>query len=247
MKISVKHLVQIAFYAVIIAALVAINFNQLNLSKAEESPISAPITSPEVTPEPTVTPTPQHHENHDNGGSSNGGSSSGGNNGPSVCGDTKPGTPMLLSVVKVGPNKVMLNWSKPVGPVSSYVLAYGLTPTKMLYGNPNVGNVNSYVVGQLQPGATYFFQVRAANGCAPGDFSNTLGINASGKVLGAKVATGFTPVSTGSLKPKTVVKNTPAQVQPVVVPQQPVVKLPEVNVSQFADNMFGKILHFLYR
>jgi hypothetical protein len=255
MIISVKTLLQIAVYSVIIAALVVINFNQLSLSKAyDQAPISAPITSPEVTPEPTVTPTPEDH--HDNGGSNDNhsdGGSNGGNSGPSVCGDQKPGTPTLLNVIKTGPNQVTLFWNKPVGPVSGYVLAYGLTPAKMLYGDPNIGNVNSYTVKYLQANTAYYFRVRAANGCQPGDFSNPLGISAYGKALGqtysANVpAAGFKSNVLGSNKNTYVApKNNPTQTQNNPQPQPSVFNLPKVDMSQTVGNIFGQVLHFLYR
>jgi len=255
MKISVRSLLQIAVYSIIIAALVVINFNQLTLSQADQSaPITAPITSPQISPEPSVTPTPTPgHDDHN--GSNNSGSSSdnsGGNSGPSVCGDQKPGTPVLLNVIKTGPNQVRLFWSKPIGPVSGYVLAYGLTPTKMLYGNPNVGNVNSYTVNYLQANTAYYFRVRAANGCTPGDFSNPLGISAYGKALAPATAinvpaAGFKSEVLGAKKNNTPVNQAPIQNQPQTVVSRPAIKLPEINISQLADSVFGQVLHFLYR
>ncbi len=253
-----KSFVRIVFYSLIIAALAVINFNQLNLTKAEDTaPITAPITSPEVTPKPTpslvptLTPQPTNppSDNHDNGGSSNGSSSSGGNSGPSVCGEQKPGTPVLLNLIKTGPNQVMLSWSKPIGPVSGYVLAYGLTPTKMLYGNPNVGSTNFYVVNHLQAGVAYYFRVWAANGCMPGEFSNPLGISAYGKVLGQTYAT---PTVANDFKPG-VLSAKAKYVAPkaqVYQPTIPVIKN-ETPVQSPVTNLFDalvfKAIRFFYR
>lgn len=262
MQISVKSLLQIAFYSIVIASLVVINLNQLALTKAEQSPISAPITAPVFTPAPTSTPEPRvaprptpqaHHDDggsndhHDNGGSNN----SGGSSGPSVCGDQRPGTPVLLNVIKTGPNQVMIIWSKPVGPVSNYVLAYGLTPVKMLYGNPNVGNTNTYVVNHLQANTAYYFRVRAQNGCTPGEFSNPMGVSAYGRILAPVnstlvVAPGFkAEVLSAKKSYQSPVNNASTPIQVPVI-YQPAVKLPDFNLSQTADSIFGKVLHFLY-
>lgn len=93
-----------------------------------------------------------------------------------VCNDTKPGSaPTLLSAI-AGFNSVTLTWSKAVDPVSYYLMTFGTSAGSQTYGNPNVGgkDTTSYTVNGLSGGATYYFRVRAGNGCAPGDFSNEL-------------------------------------------------------------------------
>lgn len=94
-----------------------------------------------------------------------------------TCHDGAPsGAPMLKSAVASGPNQITLTWTEVADPVSYYLVAYGTSPKQYAYGNPNVGGkgTTSYTVGFLANGTTYYFVVRAGNGCAPGSYSNEL-------------------------------------------------------------------------
>ncbi len=110
-----------------------------------------------------------------------------GNPEPPVCGDSKPvSSPKLLSAKATGRNEVTLSWEKAPDPVSYYLVAYGTKPGQPEYGNPNIGNrdTQSYVIKGLDTGQTYYFKVRAGNGCMPGEFSNELSV----PVLGDKLS-----------------------------------------------------------
>lgn len=122
-------------------------------------------------------------------GGGGGGSGGGGGGGAPSCNDQAPGgAPTLVSAVASG-TTVTLTWSPAPDPVSYYLVAYGTSPGNYIYGNSNVGgrDTRSYTVGGLNPDTTYYFAVKAVNGCTPGPFSNELS-NTSGRggaVLGA--------------------------------------------------------------
>lgn len=107
------------------------------------------------------------------------------------CNDPPPGGPPILLSAVPGTNTVTLTWSPAPDPVTYYLVAYGTSPGVYQYGNPNVGdhNTTSYTVYGLSGDQTYYFAVRAGNGCMPGPFSNELsttplGIFISGPALG---------------------------------------------------------------
>ncbi len=81
-----------------------------------------------------------------------------------------------------GFNSVTLTWDKASDPVSYYLVTYGTSVGSQTYGNPNVGgsSTTSYTVTNLSGGVTYYFRVRAGNGCMPGDYSNELAATPTG-------------------------------------------------------------------
>lgn len=115
------------------------------------------------------------------------------------CTDGTPnGAPMLKSAVSNGSGQIKLTWTEVGDPVSYYLVAYGTESKKYIYGNPNVGGkgTTSYTINDLANGKTYYFVVRAGNGCAPGSFSNELSAVAGGVIQ-------TNPIPTQSLKPST--------------------------------------------
>lgn len=110
----------------------------------------------------------------------------------SVCNDAVPGGSPVLTSATGGVNSVTLAWIPAPGPVTYYLVTYGTTPGAQTYGNPNIGGpgTTSYTVNGLSGGTTYYFSVRAGNGCMPGPFSNELSAKAGGVAL-AGPATGF--------------------------------------------------------
>ncbi|MFZ2152450.1 MAG: sortase [Microgenomates group bacterium] len=142
------------------------------------------------TPSPTVTPTNSPHVGGDAGSSNN--------NSAPTCNDSDPGTPQNLQAIALGGGKVKLTWGNASGPVTSYAVAYGPSIGNYLYGDPNVGNVNTYTVLALSPGGKYCFYVQAQNGCRGGSPSNVVCTNqgaGSLQVLGAK--TNYNPLVDG--------------------------------------------------
>jgi LPXTG-site transpeptidase (sortase) family protein len=139
---------------------------------SEPTPTNTPVPE-EETPTPTYTPSPTPTTGSETGGDSGGGESSG----PPVCTDDKPGTPTNLRGSWLGSTQVKLDWEHAADPHTSYLVAYGPSENDFPWGNPNVGNDNTYTVGSLTPGAQYCFYVQAQNGCMPGDRSNVFCTN----------------------------------------------------------------------
>jgi len=114
-----------------------------------------------------------------------------------TCGDKAPaGAPILTSAV-AGINSVTLTWLPAPAPVSYYLIACGTSSGKYLYGNPNVGGpgTTSYTITNLSANTSYYFVVRAGNGCAPWPFSGELLATPSGRIFPAGQAPppGFQP------------------------------------------------------
>lgn len=125
-------------------------------------------------------------------GNGDGGGGGGGSTAAPSCNDTKPGSAPVLARVAAGLNSVILTWSEALDPVSYYLVVYGTSLGSLQFGNPNVGGkgTTSYTVLGLSGGMTYYFKVRAGNGCAPGDYSNELSATPIGVALGGP-ASGF--------------------------------------------------------
>lgn len=121
------------------------------------------------------------------------GASTGGVSTP-TCSDTKPGSAPSGFNATAGLNSVTLSWNKASDPVSYYLITYGLSSGSQTFGNPNAGNssTTSYTVSNLSGGITYYFKVRAGNGCAPGEFSSEVSVTPSGGFVEGP-ATGFEP------------------------------------------------------
>lgn len=181
------------------------------------SPSGAPITSPEVSPSPAskeASPSPSNN----NGGNSAGSSLSSGNGSVSApsCGEEAPkSAPKIISALTTGKNEITLTWEKAEGPVTYYLVAYGFEKNKPIYGNPDVGNTTSYTIKGLSGGFTYYFRVRAGNGCKPGGFSEEILVKVGGKFINSP-AKGFKSGVLGSFKAK--YQNKLALAKPVVFP-----------------------------
>ncbi len=152
----------------------------------ERSITLANDSTPTPTPTPTPLVSPEPAAKAETTISSNSTSST-------VCSDEKPQSGPTITSSFAGINTVALSWKEGSGPISYYLIAYGTEPGKLQYGNPNIGGkgTTSFVVENLSGWQTYYFKVRAGNGCTPGDYSNEIsatpiGFSEEGQATGFK-------------------------------------------------------------
>lgn len=110
-----------------------------------------------------------------------------------ACNERVPQPPILMTTIP-GENSVTLVWLESNDPLTYYLVAYGTDPKRYDFGNPNVGGpgMTEYTVYDLSADTTYYFAIRAGNGCAPGEFSNQLPRTPSGKrIKTGQLADGF--------------------------------------------------------
>jgi hypothetical protein len=105
-----------------------------------------------------------------------------------ICTDANPGAkaPWLYGAITQGANSVLLYFTANDNPVTKYVLEYGTKTNNYSYGVLDMG-INSsgqmtYLVKSLSQNTTYYFRVRASNGCATGSWSNEIAAKTSGMV-----------------------------------------------------------------
>ncbi len=177
----------VCLISIMISAFVAgVQFNSLvAASTATVSYISSPITAPIIiTPsDPTPTPTSvpsnsgssNQSNNNNSSGSNNNGSSN--NSGSSSCSDTAPkASPKLYQIITTN-TKATLFVTPPAGNVTAYTVSYGTKAANLLY-NATLASVTKgsvqLAINLLKPNTTYYFSVKAVNGCATGPTSNML-------------------------------------------------------------------------
>jgi hypothetical protein len=113
----------------------------------------------------------------------------------SVCSDAKPGLPTnFTAVAGPGAGQVTLSWTPPALPYTYFLIAYSNNPDSPKWGNPNISaSATSYIVSGLG-GGTYWFWLRAGNGCATGDFVGPIAVTLGGIAGAGPLAPGFAPV-----------------------------------------------------
>ncbi len=123
-------------------------------------------------------------------------------NSPPVCTDSLPGAkvPWLYGASAQNSSSILIYFTAADEPVGKYVLEYGTKSGEYPYGSQNLC-VNSrgqmtYLVGSLSPNTTYYFRVRAGNGCAVGEWSNEI----SAKTFGV-VDTNNLVITTSNIEP----------------------------------------------
>ena len=102
-----------------------------------------------------------------------------------TCGDDKPSHAPELFQLNTTNSTATLYFTPVNDNTSKYFIAYG---TRWV-GDEEYGvefnqgaytGVLNYTVGDLAPNTTYYFKIRAGNGCMPGDWSNSLSAKTTG-------------------------------------------------------------------
>ncbi len=83
-----------------------------------------------------------------------------------------------LFEVRTTKNTATLYFAPPAGEYSSFYVSYSRYPDYFEYGAEYSQNYSTgvlqYTIGQLQPNTRYYFRIRPGNGCATGNFGNTM-------------------------------------------------------------------------
>jgi hypothetical protein len=137
-------------------------------------PTDPPDEDPQQPPAPPSSNNSGSHKKSGGGGTSQ--------PKPPGCSDSAPRAPYLFQINSIN-TKTALFFTPETGPKSAYFVAYGLTPDSLDYGysfaTGDDHGVNIALVNELAPGTTYYYRLRAQNGCMPGDWSNTLAATTS--------------------------------------------------------------------
>lgn len=116
--------------------------------------------------------------------SSSSNSSSSSSSAPS-CDKTAPSSaPLLWGASAKSANSILLQFGSASGSVDNYALEFGTEHGKYLWGATAIGNESTreYLVKSLSPNTTYYFRVRAGNGCATGGWSGEISAKTWGYV-----------------------------------------------------------------
>jgi hypothetical protein len=129
---------------------------------------------------------------------------------PSGCSNQAPtSSPDLFQVDTIN-TKATVYFAPSGMPYDNYVIRFGLTANNLLYSasftRGYAGGVIYYTINELNPNTIYYFQVRAGNGCKPGEWGNTLSAKTTGSIKSTsksyKSLGGFIKSLLSSLSPK---------------------------------------------
>lgn len=94
------------------------------------------------------------------------------------CHDASPGkiTPYLYGAIAQDSRSIILYFTAAGDPVDKYILQFGKKAGIFTWGSPNIGgsSIRTYLVRFLAPITTYYFRIRAGNGCSVGEWSNVI-------------------------------------------------------------------------
>lgn len=100
------------------------------------------------------------------------------NSTPPGCNDTVTTEVPDLFEIRTNKDTMVLYFSPPNGEYSSFYIAFSRDPNKWEYGTEyNQGyypGVLRYTIHLLDPNTTYYVKIRSGNGCATGNWGNTM-------------------------------------------------------------------------
>lgn len=138
--------------------------------------------------------------NPGNSGSGSGSTVSNSSSTPSapVCTATPPSSAPSVSLLSQTDNTASLSWTS-VGGADRYALIFTRNSDGAQYGSPNLGNVTSYTITNLQPGTSYTFQIIPFNDCAAGPAGAAVSaVVTGGVVVGEPTDLAGTPLVLGA-------------------------------------------------
>jgi hypothetical protein len=125
--------------------------------------------TPTPTPSPTAVPTQQNSNNSTSGNS--------GTSAPGCNSQASAGKPDLFEI-RVKKNEAQLFFAPPVAPYTYFYIAYSRKADQWEYGTQfdqgySTGVLTS-TIRALQANTKYYFKIRSGNGCATGEWGNTM-------------------------------------------------------------------------
>lgn len=101
------------------------------------------------------------------------------------CTDISPGStaPWIYSASVFESNSILLKYTDWSTNKTEFVIEYGLESGKYIYSAIGISPTStSHVIGSLNLNTTYYFRIRAGNGCATGAWSNELSATTRGAI-----------------------------------------------------------------
>lgn len=132
------------------------------------------VEEEEPTPTPTPTPTPNN--------SGDSGSSSSSKSAP-ICSNQKPSSPDLFQINTTLTNAKL--YFTPLSNTDTYVISFSTNPSAEEHGEQVTltrEGVQSHQIYFLRPNTTYYLKVRGQNGCAAGEWSNTMKVKTDANI-----------------------------------------------------------------
>lgn len=148
-----------------------------NIAIETPTPTIAPTTAPTAVPTAAATP-----------GSTNSASTS---SAGSSCNSIAPyGKPDLFEI-RTNSNSATLYVKPPNQPYTNFYISYSTRPNTWDYGTEVIqtptNSVLKFTISSLKPNTKYYFQIRAGNGCAAGEWSNTMTIQTTNSIKKTKI------------------------------------------------------------